>query len=155
MFIKMIKVFNQQQTLQIANTIAEYILNNKKAIITLNGDLGSGKTFLTSAIINHIAKTKQLPNQNVVSPTFNILKIYNLNDINIYHYDLYRIKNIEELYELDIETAFDNVAIVEWSSLIEPLLPHKTFDINIKMKENYRVFEIKTLDINSRYFKHL
>ena len=75
MFIKTIKIFNQQQTLKIANTIVEYILNNKKAIITLNGDLGSGKTFLTSAIINHIAQIKQLPNQNVISPTFNRYKI--------------------------------------------------------------------------------
>ena len=145
--MSIVNIYNKQQMIEVATQIAEYIVNsnNTKAIITLNGDLGAGKTFLTSAIINHIAQIKQLPNQNVISPTFNILKVYNLGEINVYHYDLYRIKNIEELYELDIATAFDNVAIIEWSDLIEPLLPYKTFDINIEIKENYRVLRMEKL----------
>ena len=90
----------------------------KQTILLLNGTLGSGKTFFTNILVNLILESENRPQENVTSPTFNIVKIYNTKNFDIYHFDLYRIKNVEELYELDINDAFENISIIEWSEII-------------------------------------
>ena len=133
--------FNENNSVKIAETIAKK--SSKHDIITLSGDLGSGKTFFTNAFVNFFLKRNCLHKINVTSPTFNILKIYNVGDFDIYHFDLYRIKSKSELLEFDFDSAFDNISIIEWPELAMDILP-KYFvkNINIKIKKNYRVFEI-------------
>ena len=115
----------------------------KQTILLLNGTLGSGKTFFTNILVNLILKSENRPQENVTSPTFNIVKIYNTKNFDIYHFDLYRIKNVEELYELDINDAFENVSIIEWSEIIESILPYKPIRLNIKIRNEQRVYKLE------------
>jgi tRNA threonylcarbamoyladenosine biosynthesis protein TsaE len=108
--------------IKIANTI------KKGSIITFSGDLGSGKTFLCRQIIKNLCGQ----NTKVISPTFNLLQIYQAEDFEIYHYDLYRLKHLEEIYELGIEEAFaDHVCLIEWPFIINNILPKDTVSIKI------------------------
>lgn len=114
----------------------------KQTILLLNGTLGSGKTFFTNILVNLILKSENKPQENVTSPTFNIVKIYNTKNFDIYHFDLYRIKNVEELYELDINDAFENVSIIEWSEIIENILPYEPIRLDIKIKDTERIYKL-------------
>lgn len=114
----------------------------KQTILLLNGTLGSGKTFFTNVLVNLILKSENKPQENVTSPTFNIVKIYNTKNFDIYHFDLYRIKNVEELYELDINDAFENVSIIEWSEIIENILPYEPIRLDIKIKGTERIYKL-------------
>ena len=131
---------SEQDTIELAKKIANSI--KKQTIITLTGDLGSGKTFFTGALINELLKRDNLPAQHVTSPTFNLVKVYDLKNFSIYHYDLYRIKKTEELYELNIEEAFNNVAIIEWPELAMDILPYNPINVNIVIQNNTRIFKI-------------
>ena len=72
----------------------------------------------------------------VPSPTSILLQIYKTGPFNIYHYDLYRLKAADEIYELSIEEAFDNnICLIEWSEIITHLLPESTININICAKK--------------------
>lgn len=115
----------------------------KQTILLLNGTLGSGKTFFTNILVNLILKSENKQQENVTSPTFNIVKIYNTKNFDIYHFDLYRIKNVEELYELDISDAFENVSIIEWSEIIENILPYKPIRLNIEIKNKQRIYKFE------------
>lgn len=132
------------EMIDFSENIASKIKN--KDIILLNGDLGSGKTFFTNAFINYFNKIENKQIINVTSPTFNIVKTYKTDNFIIYHFDLYRIKNIEELYELDIEDAFNNISIIEWPNIIYDLLPKQQNIINININlldNNFRKVIIK------------
>lgn len=122
--------------IQIANTL------KPGDILTFSGDLGAGKTFLCRQII------KQLCGQatNVTSPTFNLLQIYDWKSCSIYHYDLYRLKDISEIYELGIEEALSShVCLIEWPELIEAILPNDTIAVNIGIVDcNKRMVFVKT-----------
>lgn len=139
--IKEYIIKTKTDTKNLAKQIAKKI-NHKKIIITLNGEIGVGKTFFTSCLINKLLLIDNLPPQIVTSPTFNLLKIYNLKHFDIYHYDLYRIKKMEELFELNIEEAFANVTVIEWPNLIKPLLPYPVIKIDISKEKNDRLFVI-------------
>lgn len=136
-----------QETKELAEKIAEK-LKLTGQVITLNGTLGSGKTYFTNCLINYLLKKENLEETKVVSPTFNIVKEYNLKEISIFHFDLYRLKNKEELYELDIENCFENgISIIEWPEIVEELIYNISIKINIKILENdKREFCIEYID---------
>lgn len=118
--------------IKFANIVTKQI--SRGAIVLLYGDLGVGKTFLSTEII------KLLTKQNIIvtSPTFQLLNIYDAEHYNIYHYDLYRLKHIEEIYELGIEDALngENVTIIEWPEIIESILPNDAWIIKISFDHN-------------------
>lgn len=103
-------------------------------ILLFNGNLGSGKTFICREIIKYFCGT----GTNVTSPTFNLLQTYEAPNFVIYHYDLYRLKYAEEIYELGIEEALDNnLCLIEWPEIISGLfqtLPSGNSMININLK---------------------
>ena len=134
-------VKSKEDTRKIAEDIASKI--NKGSVITLTGTLGAGKTFFTECFINYFNKKENRTIENVVSPTFNLVKVYNTDNFDIYHFDLYRLKNREEVFELGIEDAFENVALIEWPELILDFLPENIININIKLVNDYRVFDVK------------
>jgi tRNA threonylcarbamoyladenosine biosynthesis protein TsaE len=138
---KRIIVKTKKETIKLAEEIADIV--KKPIIVALKGCLGVGKTFFAGCLINELLKRGGLPMTNVVSPTFNLVKIYDANNFLIYHYDLYRLKKQEEIYELDIEEALENVAIIEWPEIIENVLPKGTIIIEIETKDNSRVFNIE------------
>ncbi len=125
---------NKEDTKNLAELVASKI--KKGDILVLNGDLGVGKTFFVSCFVNYFCKKQNKQEVTVTSPTFNIVKTYQTNDFLIYHFDLYRIKDTEELYELDLENAFDNVSLIEWPEIINDLLPYEPISLNFELIEN-------------------
>ena len=123
-----------------ANFAIKFAAQIKKgSIVTFRGDLGSGKTFFCRHIIKCLCGT----DIKVVSPTFNLLQIYQAKNFEIYHFDLYRLKHLEEIYELGIEEALaGHVCLIEWPSIIDNILPQDTISI-----------EMSIIDTNTRLVK--
>ncbi len=93
---------------------------NKGDIIFLYGEIGVGKTTFVRFFINHLENKNKIKNSEVLSPTFNILYDYEVGNIKIIHYDLYRLKNHKDISQLGMfETSNDSIKIVEWPELIE------------------------------------
>jgi tRNA threonylcarbamoyladenosine biosynthesis protein TsaE len=89
-------------------------------IIFLYGEIGVGKTTFVRFFINHLESKKGIKNSEVLSPTFNIVYDYDVGNIKILHYDLYRLKNYKDISQLGMfETSDDSIKIVEWPELIE------------------------------------
>lgn len=115
-------------TNHLANLIASK--SKKGDVITLKGDLGTGKTTFTRGFINSFYAQKE----NVQSPTFNILQTYTIGENEIWHYDLYRLKNENELNELGIEEAFSKaITLIEWPEIMRNKLPKHRLEISLSM----------------------
>jgi len=93
---------------------------SKNDLIYLKGEIGVGKTTFTRNLINYLQNKEGLKTTEVLSPTFNLLYEYDLNNYKIMHYDLYRIKEENELINLGLYSNIPNVIkIVEWPDLIK------------------------------------
>ena len=89
-------------------------------IIFLYGEIGVGKTTFVRFFINYLVSKNGIKNNEVLSPTFNIVYNYDVGNIKILHYDLYRLKNYKDISQLGMfETSKDSIKIVEWPELIE------------------------------------
>jgi tRNA threonylcarbamoyladenosine biosynthesis protein TsaE len=94
-------------------------------IIALTGNLGLGKTAFARAFIAALGGSGE-----VTSPTFALVQVYELSCVNVYHFDLYRIENLEEIFELGIEDAFaDGISLIEWPDRMASYLPPERLDI--------------------------
>ena len=102
-------------------------------VIALTGDLGAGKTTLTKAIARGLGIS-----ETVTSPTFTIVKEYRSGRLPLFHFDVYRIGDVEEMYELGYEEYFfgDGVCVIEWADLIEELIPEDALRISIAYGQN-------------------
>ena len=98
-------------------------------IYTLNGDLGTGKTVFTQGFASGLGITEP-----VNSPTFTILQVYEEGRMPFYHFDVYRIGDVEEMDEIGYEDCFfgEGVCLIEWSQLILEILPDKVVHICIE-----------------------
>jgi len=114
-------------------------------IIFLKGELGVGKTTFARFFINALFDNLSLQKpQSIKSPSFPIMINYSLSKYEIFHYDLFRLKNINELSEIDIfENLQKNITIVEWPELI-------LNNFNVK---DYYLIEFKLIDLSKRYLK--
>ena len=89
-------------------------------IIFLYGEIGVGKTTFVRFFINYLESKNGIKNSDVLSPTFNIVYDYDVKNIKIQHYDLYRLKNYKDISQLGMfETSKNHIKIVEWPELIE------------------------------------
>ena len=94
-------------------------------VIALKGDLGCGKTSFARSFIRARGGAEEVP-----SPTFTLVQIYELTPAAIWHFDLYRIKSSEEAWELGIEDAFsEGISLIEWPERLGPLLPRRRLEI--------------------------
>ena len=103
-------------------------------VFFFQGELGAGKTTLVRLLINNLYSANNLPKPaSIASPTFPILITYDLNPLQIYHYDLYRIQNLKELEELDFfENLNNNITFIEWPEMLISLpLNKKYYLINL------------------------
>ena len=98
-------------------------------IYTLNGDLGTGKTVFTQGFASGLGITEP-----VNSPTFTILQVYEEGRMPFYHFDVYRIGDVEEMDEIGYEDCFygEGVCLIEWAELIEEILPEKVIVVTIE-----------------------
>lgn len=140
-FSKDIICNTELETKHLAERFASLV--EKGDVFALYGTLGAGKSTFSRYLIQKICKTEDVP-----SPTFTLVQLYDTADFTIYHYDMYRLKTAEEAYELDIEDAFYNgVCLVEWPEKIASLLPRDIWKITISTKASSRIFHI---EINSQ-----
>ena len=105
-------------------------------IYLLQGELGAGKTTFIRLLINNLFVLNNLPKpSSITSPTFPILITYELNSSQIYHYDLYRVKSLKELEELDFfENLNNNITFIEWPEMLISLPLNKNhYLINLDM----------------------
>lgn len=120
---------------------------NPGDIYTLNGDLGVGKTVFTQGVAAGLAI-----NEPVNSPTFTIVQVYDDGRLPFYHFDVYRIGDIEEMDEIGYEDYFygEGVCMIEWAELIREIIPDTakriTIEKNLEKGYNYRKIVIENND---------
>ena len=104
-------------------------------VIFLYGEIGTGKTTFTRFVINYFERKNRIKNSDVLSPTFNIVYDYDVGKEKILHYDLYRLKNYNDISQLGIfETSNESIKIVEWPELIKSK-PNDRIDILFQYSE--------------------
>ena len=107
-----------KDTQNLSKNISKII--NKGDVIFLYGEIGVGKTTFVRFFINHLESKNRVKNSDILSPTFNIVYDYDIRSTKILHYDLYRLKNYQDISQLGIfETLNESIKIVEWPELIE------------------------------------
>lgn len=112
-------------------------------IFIFDGEMGAGKTTLIKALSKALGV-----NEIVTSPTFSIVNEYDANGKTIYHFDFYRIKNLQEAYDIGYEEYFysGNKCFIEWPGKVEPLLPEHYIKIEITVKnESSRLLSISKI----------
>ncbi|MCK5284974.1 MAG: tRNA (adenosine(37)-N6)-threonylcarbamoyltransferase complex ATPase subunit type 1 TsaE [Alphaproteobacteria bacterium] len=123
---------NENETVQIAQDLAQKIKQND--IILLHGNLGMGKSVFARAIIKKLTNNADL---EVPSPTFTLLQTYEISCGQIYHFDLYRLKCPDEIYELGWEEALNNsIVIIEWPERLGTLKPKSYINVSLKSVKN-------------------
>ena len=126
-----VQIKNEVETKEFGAEIAKNLCGGD--VLALIGDLGTGKTALTSYIAAGLGITRR-----VNSPTFTIVKEYTEGRLPLYHFDVYRVSDPEELFNIGIEEYFfgQGVCIVEWADLIEEILPEDTKYIYLEYGKN-------------------
>ncbi len=140
--MKTVKALTETDTQKIAATLAPLLQPGD--IVALWGTLGVGKTAFSRYLIRHMTQTAQ----DVPSPTFTLLQVYDTDAFPIYHFDLYRLDKPTDVYELGIEDAFiDAVSLIEWPDKMGRLLPKANrLDIRIDVDGTTRLFTFDSAD---------
>ena len=132
-----------EETLKIGNNFAKIL--SKGDIIILSGELGAGKTKFVEGFLSYFNL-----NDEISSPTFNIVNEYVSININIYHFDLYRLESIDDFYAIGGEEYFDKgICLIEWGEFIESILPSDYIKISINTdyyNKDKRIFDISIPD---------
>ena len=135
---KVIYIKNEQETRRFGHKLAVELVPG--TVVALIRDLDTGKTSLTKAIAEGLGIE-----DTITSPTFNIVKEYDTGRLPLYHFDVYRIGDIDEMYELGYEEYFygEGVSIVEWADLIEEIIPEDAVRIYIEYgrEEGERIYK--------------
>jgi len=139
-----IETNSEQETFLVGRHLGEKAVPGQ--IFALEGDLGVGKTILTKGLAEGLGITEP-----VSSPTFTIVQIYEEGRLPLYHFDVYRIGDVEEMEEIGYEDYFygNGVCLIEWANLIEELLPPQTVFISIE-KDLERGFDYRRITMRER-----
>jgi len=142
--MKVYESFSTKDTFELGKSIAKEI--KPSTICSLVGDLGVGKTVFTQGFASGLGIAEA-----VSSPTFTILQEYEDGRIPFYHFDVYRIADVEEMYEIGYEDYFygDGVCLIEWANLIEEILPKDIMVITIQ-KDLEKGFDYRKITIEER-----
>ncbi len=121
-----IRTESPQQTQGLAASLAPFLTAG--AVISLSGDLGAGKTCFTQGLARGLGIKDQ-----ITSPTFNLIKEYR-NSLMLYHFDVYRLDDPAELYDLGFEEYFygEGITVIEWGDKISSLLPKTCLGIEFR-----------------------
>ena len=134
--------FSAKDTLQLGSRLGKFCKAGD--VILLHGDLGVGKTVFSKGIGEGLGIEEPIS-----SPTFTILQVYEEGRIPLYHFDVYRIGDIEEMEEIGYEDYFygQGLTMIEWADLIPELLPEKYWEIKIE-KDLEKGFDYRRITIN-------
>ena len=123
-----IDISSEETTKELAKDLTHYLKGGE--IVYLYGEMGVGKTTFVRYLINQFQKNKKLRITEVTSPTFNLLNEYDINDLVIKHYDLFRLKDESEIKNLDLfENNQSTITLIEWPQLISKNKSIKTIDL--------------------------
>ena len=127
---KLVLLKNETDTRSLGAALAKDMQPNQ--VYALVGDLGAGKTTLAKAIARGLGVTETL-----TSPTFTIVQEYESGRLPLYHFDVYRVSDEDELFEIGLEDYFHRggVCLIEWADLIEDLLPQDAVRIELRYGE--------------------
>jgi tRNA threonylcarbamoyladenosine biosynthesis protein TsaE len=140
--MKVIETRSEEATRELGKILGKAV--KEGTVITLNGDLGVGKTVFTQGFAQGLGVE-----ETVNSPTFTIVQVYEEGRMPFCHFDVYRIGDIEEMEEIGYEDYFygNGVCLIEWAELIKEILPEKYVEISIEKDLNcgfdYRKITIK------------
>ena len=142
-----IDLSSENKTEELAKKISKKL--KPKDIIYLYGEMGVGKTTFVRYLINEFQKKNKLQITEVTSPTFNILCEYDINQIKINHYDLFRINSLDEIHNLGLFDDITNaITLIEWPQKIKPK-PKNLIELNFEYGNDYkkRILKIKGLNL--------
>lgn len=145
--IKVFKTIAESETFRLGFKIGELL--NKNNVLTLDGDLGTGKTAITKGIAKALGV-----NEHITSPTFTIVNEYKGRHL-FFHFDVYRVHDIDELLLIGFEDYLtrDGIVVIEWGNLIKDLIPKDSIRITINkdlsLTDKYRKI---TVDFNNEIF---
>ena len=142
-----IDLSSEKKTEELANRILKKIQIGH--VIFLYGEMGVGKTTFIKYLINGLQKENKLELSEVTSPTFNLLNEYQINEVKINHYDLFRLKSPIELENLDVFSDIKNViTLIEWPQIIEKK-PKNLIELSFEYKDDHkrRSVQIKGLEL--------
>ena len=129
---------NSEETMNFAFNLASKL--NIGDVVVLSGELGAGKTKFTEGFLKFFGLDDEIS-----SPTFSIVNEYKKDNLNIYHFDVYRLEDVDEFYAIGGEEYFSSgICIIEWGEIIEDALPQNCIRI---------YFEKDLSDENIRYLK--
>ena len=143
----LINLSSKKKTEELAKKISKKLKLGD--VVFFSGEMGVGKTTFIRYLINYFQKQNRLKITEVTSPTFNLLNEYKIKKIKINHYDLFRIKNLDEIQNLGL---FDNISnaitLVEWPQKIKPK-PKNLIELNFDYGNDYkkRIVQIKGLNL--------
>lgn len=133
-------------SLEELKNVAEELINAfpEERVFAFYGKMGAGKTTFIQSVCRALGSE-----DNVTSPTFALINEYNTAELNsIFHFDFYRINDIEEAFDLGYEDYIysGNYCLIEWPEMIEPLLPEKMVEVKMEVKDDHsRVISAKTI----------
>ena len=126
---------SEKETMDFAKQFASKL--NKGDVVVLSGDLGSGKTKFVEGFLTYFGLESEIS-----SPTFNIVNQYSNEDVTIFHFDVYRLADSSEFYEIGGEEFFEQgICLIEWGEIIEDALPKNCIWIKFERSED---------DVNTR-----
>ncbi len=129
---------SEKETIEIAKKLAQ--IAHKGDCFALFGTLGMGKSVLARAFVQNLCGMEEVP-----SPTFTLVQLYDAPDFTIYHFDLYRLKSAEEIFELGMEEAlYEGVSLIEWPEKMGGYLPKNSFMVKISGEQDKRKIEISS-----------
>ena len=139
--IQIIESFSPEDTLELGRKMGREALPGD--VYTLIGDLGVGKTVFTQGIAEGLEIE-----ESICSPTFTIVQVYEEGRMPFYHFDVYRIGDIEEMDEIGYEDYFygEGLCMIEWANLIEEILPPRYKEITIE-KDLEKGFDYRKITI--------
>ena len=143
----LIDISLEDTTKELAENLTTYLKGGE--IIFLYGEMGVGKTTFVKYFINKFQKNKNLELTQVTSPTFNLLNEYQINDLVIKHYDLFRLKDKSEFNNLDLfEKNINNITFIEWPQLVKKEKSIKAIELIFSYENefNNRSIKINGLD---------
>lgn len=136
----------EQDTIEFASKFASKL--EKNDIVLLSGELGSGKTKFVQGVLKYFGLENEIS-----SPTFTIVNEYNSEKVNIYHFDVYRLADVDEFYAMGGEEYFtQGICLIEWGEMIESILPPDYIKITFqKNEENEEYRELQIEPFGEKY----